>query len=600
MQPTPTTIIGINVSHNASAALMIEGQIVLAVQEERFTGKKNFMGYPKQSVDYILNYLKERQLQPQKIAFATLKQVSYWYEHPVQHYFDMTDFHNFYGVRYYGPRLQGQPVDDYYISIENRAHQNKWDGYLPFEQIQSREDKLNNHEKFGKMLCDFAAQQTSVSIENIHFFDHHTCHAFYAYFAAKRQTDDALVVTLDSDGDQTNQTIWDFTSQNRTLLSRTNTCDLARIYKITTLLLGMKPDEHEYKVMGMAPYAKHEYVEKAYNAIYADLLQVKDGLVLHKNRPKDMYAYLERAFKPFRFDNISGAVQMLVEKTVIEIFTQLHEQTGKRHFCLSGGVAMNIKMNMVLSQLPFVDQLYVPPSGADESLCMGVCYVMQDALNQTSQPLKNAYLGKDVNEGLTEEKLRSLFPSANYDIQKNVSHAEVAQLLANNKVVACVRNREEFGARALGNRSILSSPKEEANKFEINEAIKNRDFWMPFALSILKERQADFLVNPKNISASYMTIGFDTRPEKYPLIKAGTHPYDKTCRPQMVDASEAPEYHSLISAFEKLTGIPALLNTSLNLHGNPICSTIESVAHTMHESGLGYLYLNDNYLIIKK
>ena len=163
-------------------------------------------------------------------------------------------------------------------------------------------------------------------------------------------------------------------------------------------------------------------------------------------------------------------------------------------------------MNMILTQLDCVDGLYVPASGADESLCMGACYVLD---SENAKPLTNTYLGKDVSEGISNDNIKTLFLDKNYEVTMNVNHNEIAKILAKGNVVAQVRGREEFGARALGNRSIIASPNDPDVVKMINEAIKNRDFWMPFALSIMADKTDGFINNPKNIDSPSMTIGFE-------------------------------------------------------------------------------------------
>ncbi|MES2111610.1 MAG: carbamoyltransferase C-terminal domain-containing protein [Bacteroidota bacterium] len=597
MKDVKMNIIGINVSHNASACLMIGGEIVIAAQEERFTKIKNFTGYPKQSIDYCLKYLADRGLKVDKVGFSTTENVAIWFAYPIQHYFKMKDYNNHYGDGFYGRKLKKEPVDDYYQKIIDNNSKNTAPTYLDYGQFKDIDSLVNNTEQFRDLQRAYAAEQCSVKPEQVEFIDHHTCHAYYAYFASKRKSDDCVVITLDSDGDGRNQTVWHFNKGDVKLLRSTNQCDLARIYKITTLILGMKPDEHEFKVMGMAPYAKPEYVDIVYKDVYEPLLKVEDSKVLHNERPADMYAYLSEKLKPYRFDNIAGAVQKLVEEVAIKLFKQVNELTGARNFAISGGVSMNIKMNMILSQLDFVDNVYVPASGSDESLCMGACYFLQ---GEDSAPLKNTYLGYDIKDDLSEEKIRSLFDDGHFEVSTNVDHKAVAKILAGGNVVAVARDREEFGARALGNRSIIASPNDPEVVKLINEAIKNRDFWMPFALSIMADHTGDYLVNPKKLDSPYMTIGFDTLDAKYKNIKAGTHPYDRTCRPQILKEEANQQYYDLISEFNNITGIPGLLNTSLNLHGNPICSTLSDVEYTFKNSGLNYLYINDNYLIKKR
>ena len=187
-----------------------------------------------------------------------------------------------------------------------------------------------------------------------------------------------------------------------------------------------------------------------------------------------------------------------------------------------------------------------------------------------------------------------------FDVQTDVTFDQVASLLAKGDIVAVIRGRAEFGARALGNRSILANPSRRETVQQINEAIKNRDFWMPFALSILEEKLDEYILNPKKLQSPFMAISLDVRPEKNAQIEAGTHPYDKTVRPQAVSSKYTPEYHALITAFQKITGIPALLNTSFNLHGEPIVDTIADAVRTFELSGLDHLLINDSILLSKK
>ena len=591
-------IIGTNFGHNASAALIIDGKVIIAAQEERFLHLKNYTGYPYRSIDYCLDYIKRNKLVLDYFLFSTVESVAFWLANPLQHIFKMKDYVNHYGDGFYVKKLRGEDVSSYYSElVEKSKNENKAPLYINYEKL-TLDEQLNDTEKSRNLQKEFAANHCGIDESKVRFIDHHTCHAYYAYFASKKRNENCAVITLDSDGDGLNQTVWHFKNSSEIFKIReSNQCDLARIYKITTLILGMKPDEHEFKVMGMAPYAKSEYVDIVYKDVYENLLKVEDGVVKYKNRPNDMYSYLLEKLRPYRFDNIAGAVQKLVEEIAIKVVTQVHEITGVRNFCISGGVSMNIKMNMLLSHLEFVDDVYVPASGSDESLCIGACYFIEGA---NSKPLDNTYLGYDISEDISEVSIKELFEKPEYEILRNVDHKTVANILADGNVVAVVRGREEFGARALGNRSIIASPNDPEVVKVINEAIKNRDFWMPFALSIMDEYTEDYLFNPKKMNSPSMTIGFETLDIKYNNIKAGTHPYDRTCRPQILKVEANPQYHSLINSFREITGIPALLNTSLNLHGDPICSTLKDTEYTFKNSGLKYLYINDSYLIKKR
>ena len=212
-------------------------------------------------------------------------------------------------------------------------------------------------------------------------------------------------------------------------------------------------------------------------------------------------------------------------------------------------------------------------------------------------PLTDMYLGQSISEEFADfdwSEARKKFI-----VRSGVGHNEVAPLLVKGDTVAVIRGRAEFGARALGNRSILADPSKREAVIKINEAIKNRDFWMPFALSIMTEHSDQYVINPKRFHAPFMATAFDTHPEAYKKIEAGTHPYDKSVRPQFVCKETAPQYHSLIESFKKLTGVPAVLNTSFNLHGEPIVNSITDAMRTFELSGLDHLYVQDEILISK-
>jgi len=588
-------ILGINVSHNASASLMYKGEILLCIQEERLTNKKNFFGYPKKSIEYCINFSKKKSLKINKAVFTTQKLPIFNLKYPVSHYFTIKDYHDYFGEKYYGGKIKNLSVKKYIDKLK-KDRRNNQDLYLPLNKTSEKYDF--NFKKNRELQSNFLIKQTKGKIKNIEFYDHHSCHVAYAYFSAKKRLKNSAIITLDSEGDGLNQTVW-IVDKNQKIrkVSESSQCDIARAYKLTTLLLKMKPDEHEYKVMGLAPYAKNEYSINVYKKVYKDLLQVKGTKIVHKQRPKDLYKYLIDSTTGERFDNIAGGVQIFVEEIVKKLFLNIYKKYKVKNFYLSGGVSMNIKMNKMIKDLPYVKNFIVQPSGGDESLSMGGCY-LESGFN--SKSLNNIYLGRDLFDGFSESKfLDYVKRKKNFRIKTNFSAKNLANLLATGNVIAVARGREEFGARALGNRSIIADPSNIKIVQKINELIKNRDFWMPFALSILKEKHKKFLKNVKNINSEYMTVGYDSIEKFHNLIEAGTHRYDKSVRPQILEKKANKNYHKIIDEFYKKKKIPALLNTSLNLHGYPIASTIKEVLNTFQNSGLKFLYINDKFLIEK-
>jgi carbamoyltransferase len=209
--------------------------------------------------------------------------------------------------------------------------------------------------------------------------------------------------------------------------------------------------------------------------------------------------------------------------------------------------------------------------------------------------LENAFLGFDV----AREHLDEVSLLTKYNVKHRVTNKEVAMLLSKGVIIARVFGSAEFGPRALGHRSILAHPRHLSSVKVINKAIKNRDFWMPFALSIMDRGVPDYILMPDDTSAPFMTVAFMTKAMLRNDIAAGIHAYDSTVRPQVVTRQAAPDYYDLIESFANITGIPALLNTSFNLHGEPVVNDLADALHTLDNSGLTHLIYQD-MLITKK
>ena len=588
----------VHVGHNASAALMRDGVIVAAALEERFCRTKNVVGYPKHAIEYCLSTAGVAGTDLTRIATTTVQRSGLMIKAPTSTAFTVRDYHEYYGDRYYGPMMRGADTFEYLRWLRDDPKFNAAEQHFDFSYLTDDvlRDPAQDVALFRAETARCLSAHLGVDASRIEFIDHHTCHAYYAYFASPFRDGETIALTMDSWGDGRNQTVWKFADERATLLAESSENDLARIYKMATLILAMRPDEHEFKVMGLAPYAKPSHVARARTAL-DDLLAVDGMRVVHKNRPRDLYAHLRSAWLDHRFDNIGGAVQSYTEGIAAQLVTNIVAETGVRRLVLSGGVAMNVKMNKVIAELDCIDELYVCGSGGDESLSIGGCYVM-NAGARNNAPLPHMYLGFDI-----ADEMPTFDPQAyadRFDVTVTADAEHIAALLVQGDIVAVARGRAEFGARALGNRSILANPSRRESVQQINEAIKNRDFWMPFALSILEERHTDYLVNPKRLSSPVMSISLDARPERYREIEAGTHPYDRTVRPQFVSRAHAPAYHRLISAFERQTGIPALLNTSFNLHGEPIVDTIADAVRTFELSGLDHLWIQDSVLLSKR
>ena len=449
------SIIAISCSHNASVAVLRNNVITSAALEERFSRKKNYVGYPKQAIDYCLHKDGITPSDIEAVAITTINHRGLFIKAKTSTQFTLKDYDDYYGERYYGRRFTGDRCDDYLKWLNSADQFNSDRQYFDFSYLT--EDVLLDGDKDAALFRDeqrrIVSRHLGVAEDLIHFVDHHTCHAYYAYFGSPFRDRPCVALTMDGWGDERNQTVWKVSENRFELLADSQENDLARIYKMATLILGMRPDEHEFKVMGLAAYTKPAYVAKSLSVLQ-DLLKV-DGLkVLHNRRPTDLYAYLSKSWRLHRFDNIAGAVQAYTEAIATQLVRNIINETGIRRLVISGGVAMNVKMNKAIAELPEVEEIFVCGSGGDESLSIGGCYYMNRA--HRSEPLKTMYLGRDISVDVARldlDRLRKKFV-----VTIDVDFNQVAQLLIQGDIVAVIRGRAEFGARALGNRSILAYP----------------------------------------------------------------------------------------------------------------------------------------------
>jgi len=275
------------------------------------------------------------------------------------------------------------------------------------------------------------------------------------------------------------------------------------------------------------------------------------------------------------------------------------KKTGIHDLVFAGGSALNVKANKVIREMPEVDSAFFYPASDDGGTPVGAAleaynrYCEANGVKPVRREIKDLYYGMEYSNDYVKDLLKKKAWLKKASFIDNIDE-EVGEMIAKGNIIARCTGRVEWGPRALGNRSILADPRDLKVIGKINFAIKQRDFWMPFAVSILEERMKDYLINAK--FAPYMIEAFDTT-EKVDDIIAGTHPFDKTARPQIVNEWN-PSYKKIIQTFEARTGIGAVLNTSFNLHGYPLIGTPDVALITLENSGLKWLAMG-NYLIKK-
>lgn len=588
-------ILGLSEGHGSTAALLKDGKIIGCTSEERFNRVKGYAGFPEQSINYLLTSAGIDASDLDKVILPSLHPFSFFME-------DEKPLHkkSFYNKLF--NMLLSDPVYWRTAKIGNR--------YPFIEKIVLHARNIVNQHIVQKKMVNLRIQALSrqLHIDRVKIVStsHQFAHALIGYYAYPEISDkETLILTGDGMGNHSCAAVYIAKDNTIRTVSKTpNFHSLAFIYGMITKYLGMKFLEHEYKVMGLAPYADQEGVQKTYE-ILRELITVEDDLRFHsKNSTRVVYYFLEEKMKRHRFDWIAGAAQKLVEELVTEWVRKAVEQTGIRTVVLGGGLFMNVKANMAVMEMPEVEKVYPCPSASDESCAIGASiygYLYENGTkipDRAVEPLSDLYLGPAYADSDMTAALSAHQAHIRYQYCSDIE-SRVAQLLSENKVVARFNHKMEFGPRALGNRSIFANPSCEDTVEVINRQVKNRDFWMPFAATILKERQADYIKNPKEVPAPFMSMAFPTTALGATHFKAGIHRYDKTMRPQILEEKTNPSYHKLIKEFEKRTGIGGVLNTSFNLHGSPIvCNPVDAV-DTFLNSGLEYLAIG-NYLASKE
>lgn len=443
--------------------------------------------------------------------------------------------------------------------------------------------------------------------------DHHLAHAltpvyFYGLQDKKEKT---LILTMDASGDFFFSKVHIYDPNQKFLQEIAATafdCSLGLLYSEVTKFLGMKPYEHEYKVMGLAAYVSNS---KYYDHIYEKLSSLvwlnEDKLTFGSKFNMNVASIFLREYcVGERFDNVAAALQKFIEKLVLKWIKAAIGKTGIKNVAVSGGIFMNVKMNAKILELEELEKIYIQPSCGDESLVIGSAAKVFMDNGVAFEPIKTIYLGHKYNSKQVEEFLNKKKYLDKYDFEyKQDIDKEIARLLAEFKIVARFKGSCEWGARSLCNRGILANGSDLESFYEVNDIIKMRDFWMPFAPTILEDWADRYIENWRDIkekafeSFKYMIVTCDSTELAKKHLKAAIHQKDKTLRPQILEKRDNIEVYNLLKYYENITGMGGFLNTSFNLHGYPLVGTLEQAIFTFENSGLKYLTL-ENFLVTKK
>jgi carbamoyltransferase len=555
-------ILGLHSGHNASACIGDESGLIYAVQEERLRGEKNYWGTPTEAMHACLRHVGARVGDLSVIAHGSVQALC--------RYHSRDDVLRAYGRQ---KSVLGKLRQRIAVPLFIKLRPNWGQDRLKVDLASAG---------FGDVALSF--------------HDHHTTHAATAYYGLRASPGEKyLVLTCDGDGDGLCASVRIMGGGEDRLVAATPWDNsLGALYSWITYGMGFVPLEHEYKLMGMAPYASDRAAAEMAK-IFAHYLHLDpERLEFRRStfrRTNDLAENLFRDLKGKRFDYICAGLQRFTEDLLCEWTAAAVKATGVRRVLAAGGVFMNVKANKRIGELDGVESFEAFPSCSDETLSIGAFY-LETAKRFSPErlpPLKHFYLGDDLDKAETADAVRN--SGFSFDQPADMAKT-VAEILAAGQPVARCAGPMEFGARALGNRSILADPMNQDVVRVINQMVKKRDFWMPFAPMLMATRQDEYLKNPKHLASPYMMMTFDTRDNFRDMI-AAVHNADLTCRAQILEREQNPPMHDILQAFAEKTGRGVILNTSFNLHGWPIVRTAADALHVFRNSGLEYLQVND-------
>jgi carbamoyltransferase len=425
----------------------------------------------------------------------------------------------------------------------------------------------------------------------VRFYDHHYCHATSAYYTSG--LDRALVVTLDGGGDGRSGSVYvGAAGRLRALASVDSYNSLGNFYSYVTALCGFKAELHEGKVTGLAALGQPRYADKLRRFVgYRRPGQIRYGVPMYHQSALERL----RSVLPVDFDraDVAASVQQVLEEVGVAFVQYWLRATGLAQLAVAGGVFANVKFNQRLHELDEVQRFFVHPAMDDSGLALGAALaacIEQPGVDPASlvHRLPHVYLGHEYNERELEAAVAraGLRPNRPPDMP-----AAIAQLLAEGAVIARFTGRMEYGPRALGHRSILYQTGDPSVNDWLNEHLQRTEF-MPFAPATLAEYAGRCYENLSGAEdpARFMTVTFNCTPEMRATSPGVVH-VDGTARPQLIDARTAPDFHAILSAYHHRTGIPSLINTSFNMHGEPIVCSPEDALRSFQQGHLDYLAL---------
>jgi len=571
-------VLGLGTEGDSGAAVVEDGRILAAVNEERLSRLKLVEGFPRGSIQEVLRRtgISIADLDAVLVASTNdlfvneLRPFDGWFQHRID------------GVGTYLKRATGKfaRYRDQLPFLETGYYALLTPSFL-YRRWAIRRILRN---EFG-VRCP------------IRFVDHHLAHIASAYFTSGY--DDALVLSVDGGGDGKSALVYAVRHGRFERLHEVSSYNsLGNYYAYVTHLCGFKAMKHEGKITGLAAHGEPRYVD-----LLREFIDEQDGTFINKGKVAAFEALRElerRLPRGWTREDLAASIQRHTEDVVRRFVRYWASRTGLRNLALAGGVFANVRVNEEVLNLPEVDRVFIHPHMGDGGLPVGAALaacipgILDQTMPRDPEPLVDVYLGPDLTEGDIAEALSraGLVPeSVDGPIEERI-----ADLLVEGYVVARASGRMEYGPRALGNRSILYHPTDRTVNDWLNKNLRRTEF-MPFAPSVLAEAADDCFENLEGgeHAAEFMTITFHCTPWMRARMEGVVH-LDGTARPQLVRRDRNPSYYRIIEAFYRRTGLPGVINTSFNMHEEPIVCTAADCVRAFLDGYLDYLAIGP-YLV---
>ena len=593
------SILGISAFyHDSAAAVLIDGKIIAAAQEERFTRKKHDPSYPYNSIKYVLSEAKLDLNQIDQIVF---------YEKPFLKFERLLETYLAFAPRGFTSFLMSMP-----LWLKEKLFQKKF----LFDQLKRNDKNFND-------------------IDKISFSEHHFSHAASAFYPSPFE--EAVILTLDGVGEWATSTLAVGKNNKISIIKEIHfPHSIGLLYSAFTYYTGFKVNSGEYKVMGLAPYGEPKYTD----LILKELVDVKEdgsfrlnmnyfnfatGLTMTNEKFSKLFGQKVRdpnkeLLTQFHMD-IASSIQKVIEKIVLNLVKSIQKETKIKNLCLAGGVALNCVANGKIVKNNIFENVWIQPASGDAGGSIGAAlgFWYQELsslrkLNTSSDSMSGSYLGPKFDEKTIETNLKKL--GANFTkLNDQNLYTKIANDLKNGKIIGWFQGRMEFGPRALGGRSIIADPRSEKMQKNLNLKIKYRESFRPFAPSILREDLNDWFeldcdspymllvadvkksIQIQETETNQKLFGIERLNLKRSSIPAVTH-VDYSARIQTVHKETNPKYHNLLQNFKKLTNCPVLVNTSFNIRGEPIVCSVEDAFKCFMGTELDVLVC-ENFVLYK-